>query len=52
MTATNRLMLSKEIIAVYSENHMNVVNTLWANYSLLKHVVHIFTTSLQRVDSL
>jgi translation initiation factor IF-1 len=31
-TETNQLMLFRETVAVYCENHMEHINTLWAEY--------------------
>jgi hypothetical protein len=48
-TKPNRLMLFREIIAVYCENHMEHMNTLHGptvKYSMLKQMVHIVTTGL------
>jgi len=53
-TKTSQLMLYREIIAVCSEFHTKHINTLCGqNVDLLivKLVVHIVTTGLQRVKS-
>jgi hypothetical protein len=46
-TKTNRLMLFREAVAVYCENHMEHTNTLCgenAEFNMLKQAVHIVTT--------
>jgi hypothetical protein len=48
ITKINWLMLFKEIIAVYSENHTNT-QTQTPDLLLLKQVVHTFTARLWRV---
>jgi hypothetical protein len=45
-------MLFREIIAVFCENHVKHIDTLLTKSSiflLLKHMVHMVTTGLQRV---
>jgi hypothetical protein len=42
----NWLTLFKEIIAVYSENHIQPINTKFSVTNMLKQVVHIATTGL------
>jgi hypothetical protein len=47
MTTINWLILFREIIAVYPENHTKHTNTLCrqsAELLILKYVVHIITT--------
>jgi hypothetical protein len=34
-TKPNRLMMFRETVAVYSENHMEHINALWAEYRIL-----------------
>jgi hypothetical protein len=49
ITKINWLMLFKEIIAVYSENHtipVNVVCGKMQSYRLLKQVSHVVTTGI------
>jgi hypothetical protein len=49
VTETNRLMLFRETVAVYCENHAEHKYTLWGriqSFSMLKQVVHIVTTRL------
>jgi hypothetical protein len=48
-TKPNRLMLFREIIAVYCENHTEHINTLCGQNAvilMLKQVVHMVTTVL------
>jgi hypothetical protein len=49
IATTNRLMLFREIIAVYCENHTEHINTLCGQnvgFSILKLLVHIVTAVL------
>jgi hypothetical protein len=39
-------MLFKELIAVYSENHTELINIKWKNYLMLKQLVYIATIRL------
>jgi hypothetical protein len=46
-TKPNRLMLFREMIAVYCENHTEHINTLCGHsYLMLKQVVYLVTTVL------
>jgi hypothetical protein len=46
ITKVNWLMLFKEIIAVYSDDHTEPVNTELKSYLMLKRLVHIATIRL------
>jgi hypothetical protein len=49
-TKTNRLMLFRETVTVYCENHTEHTNTLWAGYIAIQFVPHRkhITSLLQR----
>jgi hypothetical protein len=46
ITKINLLMFYKEVIPVYTENHMKPVYAKILIYWLLKQAAHIFTTGL------
>jgi hypothetical protein len=49
-TKLNRLMMSRETVPVYCENHTEHINTLCGQNAELKQVVDLVTTGFEGVD--